>query len=82
MPEMSGTRSFEPVAASSGSSGVTVGYSGVAARIARVHQFGERDQVAPGIFTDYPVRELLGISQADERLIYNTVLGRIAEAVR
>ncbi len=27
-------------------SGVTVGYSGVAARIARVHQFGERDQVA------------------------------------
>ncbi|EEI8497005.1 phage virion morphogenesis protein, partial [Escherichia coli] len=23
-----------------------------------------------------------GISQADERLIYNTVLGRIAEAVR
>lgn len=30
----------------------------------------------------YPVRELLGISQADERLIYNTVLGRIAEAVR
>ncbi|EFA0142986.1 phage virion morphogenesis protein, partial [Escherichia coli] len=26
--------------------------------------------------------ELLGISQADERLIYNTVLGRIAEAVR
>ncbi|MFV2270804.1 phage virion morphogenesis protein, partial [Escherichia coli] len=62
-------------------SGVTVGYSGVAARIARVHQFGERDQVAPGIFTDYPVRELLGISQADERLIYNTVLGRIAEAV-
>lgn len=60
-------------------SGVTVGYSGVAARIARVHQFGERDQVAPGIFTDYPVRELLGISQADERLIYNTVLGRIAE---
>ncbi|EFW8607130.1 phage virion morphogenesis protein [Shigella boydii] len=63
-------------------SGVTVGYSGVAARIARVHQFGERDQVAPGIFTDYPVRELLGISQADERPIYNTVLGRIAEAVR
>lgn len=63
-------------------SGVTVGYNGVAARIARVHQFGERDQVAPGIFTDYPVRELLGISQADERLIYNTVLGRIAEAVR
>ncbi|EEZ2583106.1 phage virion morphogenesis protein, partial [Escherichia coli] len=41
-----------------------------------------RDQVAPGIFTDYPVRELWGISQADERLIYNTVLGRIAEAVR
>ncbi|MEB7741066.1 phage virion morphogenesis protein [Escherichia coli] len=63
-------------------SGVTVGYSGVAARIARVHQFGERDQVAPGIFTDYPVRELLGISPADERLIYNVMLGRIAEAVQ
>ncbi len=34
------------------------------------------------VIVGYPVRELLGISQADERLIYNTVLGRIAEAVR
>lgn len=41
-------------------SGVTAGYKVAAARIARVHQFGERDRIAPGIFTDYPVRELLG----------------------
>ncbi|MDO1871240.1 phage virion morphogenesis protein, partial [Escherichia coli] len=35
-----------------------------------------------GIFTGYPLRARLGSSQADERLIYNTLLGRIASAVR
>ncbi|WP_249936377.1 phage virion morphogenesis protein, partial [Escherichia coli] len=55
-------------------SGVTVGYSGVAARIARVHQFGERDRVAAGMYTDYPARELLGITPADERLIADRLL--------
>ncbi|MGK4850999.1 phage virion morphogenesis protein, partial [Escherichia coli] len=51
---------------------------GVAARIARVHQFGERDRVAAGVYTDYPARELLGITPADERLIADRLLNRIA----
>ncbi|MGA6673752.1 phage virion morphogenesis protein [Escherichia coli] len=58
--------------------GLTVGYDGVAARIARVHQFGERDRVAAGVYTDYPARELLGITPADERLIADRLLNRIA----
>ncbi|HGC2453242.1 TPA: phage virion morphogenesis protein, partial [Escherichia coli] len=62
-------------------SGVTVGYSGVAARIARVHQFGERDRVAAGMYTDYPARELLGITPADERLIQRIIMDNIARAV-
>ncbi|HAX5207836.1 TPA: phage virion morphogenesis protein [Escherichia coli] len=82
VPMFAKLRTARYLKARADASGVTVGYSGVAARIARVHQFGERDQVAPGIFTNYPVRELLGISPADERLIYNTVLGSITEAVR
>ncbi|HFU7919686.1 TPA: phage virion morphogenesis protein, partial [Escherichia coli] len=53
-------------------------YDGVAARIARVHQFGERDRVAAGVYTDYPARELLGITPADERLIADRLLNRIA----
>ena len=58
--------------------GLTVCYDGVAARIARVHQFGERDRVAAGMYTDYPARELLGITPADERLIADRLLNRIA----
>ncbi|HFV4291059.1 TPA: phage virion morphogenesis protein, partial [Escherichia coli] len=44
----------------------------------RVHQFGERDRVAAGVYTDYPARELLGITPADERLIADRLLNRIA----
>ena len=61
--------------------GLTVGYDGVAARIARVHQFGERDRVAAGMYTDYPARELLGITPADERLIQRIIMDNIARAV-
>ncbi|HBC1518811.1 TPA: phage virion morphogenesis protein, partial [Escherichia coli] len=53
----------------------------VAARIARVHQFGERDRVAAGMYTDYPARELLGITPADERLIQRIIMDNIARAV-
>ncbi|EAT4223246.1 phage virion morphogenesis protein, partial [Salmonella enterica] len=60
--------------------GVSIGYSGVAARIARVHQYGLRDQVGPGAIAKYPQRELLGISAADERLIYNAVINGLGSA--
>lgn len=62
--------------------GVTVGYDGVAARIARVHQYGQRDQVGPGVVTKYPVRELLGLSAVDERLIYNATINSLGSAAR
>lgn len=60
--------------------GAEVGYSGVAARIARVHQFGEREQVGPGAFATYPVRELLGLSKADEALIRSAVFESLGGA--
>lgn len=62
--------------------GVTVGYDGVAARIARVHQYGQRDQVGPGVVAKYPVRELLGLSAADEHLIYNATINSLGSAAR
>ncbi|EAP9420961.1 phage virion morphogenesis protein [Salmonella enterica] len=62
--------------------GVTVGYDGVAARIARVHQYGQRDLVGPGVVTKYPVRELLGLSAVDERLIYNATINSLGSAAR
>lgn len=61
--------------------GASGGFDGMAARIARVHQFGQRDQVGPGTFTHYPVCELLGFTSADEQHITGQVinsLGRLA----
>ncbi|EAA8933980.1 phage virion morphogenesis protein, partial [Salmonella enterica subsp. enterica serovar Gaminara] len=60
--------------------GVTVGYQGVAARIARVHQFGLRDEAGPGVMATYPVRELLGLSAADEKRITETVINSLGSA--
>lgn len=55
--------------------GVEVGYSGVAARIARVHQFGLRDKVnSSGAMATYPRRELLGLSKADRMAIARHVI--------
>lgn len=55
--------------------GATVGFSGVAARIARVHQFGLRDKVnSSGAVATYPRRELLGLSKADRMAIARQVI--------
>ncbi|HGU6577690.1 TPA: phage virion morphogenesis protein [Klebsiella pneumoniae] len=55
--------------------GVEVGFSGVAARIARVHQFGLRDKVnSSGAMATYPRRELLGLSKADRMAIARQVI--------
>lgn len=55
--------------------GVEVGYSGVAARIASVHQFGLRDKVnSSGAMATYPRRELLGLSKADRMAIARQVI--------
>ncbi|MEC5343362.1 phage virion morphogenesis protein [Brenneria populi] len=49
--------------------GATVGFSGVAARIARAHQFGLKDKISGNVLVTYPRRELLGLSEADRRII-------------
>lgn len=55
--------------------GAEVGYSGVAARIARVHQFGLRDKINDsGAMATYPRRELLGLSKADRMAIARQVI--------
>ncbi|HIF6264382.1 TPA: phage virion morphogenesis protein [Raoultella ornithinolytica] len=57
------------------SEGASVGFSGVAARIARVHQYGLRDRVNDsGAMATYPRRELLGLSKADRMAIARQVI--------
>lgn len=56
-------------------SGATVGYTGVAARIARTHQYGLRDRVnKSGAVATYPQRELLGLTKADRMAIARSVI--------
>lgn len=57
-----------------------VGFSGMAARIARIHQYGLREQVGPGAFAQYAPRVLLGISKADEALIRGAVINSMGSA--
>ncbi|QDL32719.1 phage virion morphogenesis protein [Serratia liquefaciens] len=55
--------------------GATVGYTGVAARIARTHQYGLRDRVnQSGAVATYPQRQLLGITKADRMAIARSVI--------
>lgn len=55
--------------------GATVGYTGVAARIARTHQYGLRDRVnKSGTVATYPQRQLLGITKADRMAIARSVI--------
>mgnify|MGYP000137254674 CR=1 FL=1 len=57
------------------SEGAVVGFSGAAARIARVHQYGLRDRVNDsGAVASYPRRELLGLSKADRMAIARQVI--------
>ncbi|EPB0777732.1 phage virion morphogenesis protein, partial [Escherichia coli] len=53
---------------------VRVGFNGDPARIARVHHFGLRDNVVPGVTTQYPARELLGLSVKDKTMIRETLI--------
>lgn len=63
-----------------GSSGddAFVEFRGRAARLARIHHFGLKDRVVPGgPETDYPQRELLGFSQADDDAIMDLVFAHM-----
>jgi phage virion morphogenesis protein len=59
--------------------GAVVGFVGRAARIAAVHQYGERDQVQPGgPEVQYPARELLGFTPADLERVRDLLLQHLA----
>lgn len=57
-----------------------VSFTTEVSRIARVHQFGLRDKVnrKTGLEADYPERQLLGISEADETLIRDLAVEYLA----
>ncbi|MBL0838835.1 phage virion morphogenesis protein [Klebsiella pneumoniae] len=57
--------------------GVTVGFDGIAARIARIHQYGLQDEVGPGAYAQYPARELLGMTPADLIATENAVISSL-----
>ena len=58
---------------------VTVGFVGRVARIARVHQQGRVDRInREGRTARYPVRELLGFTEADERLVRDLLIEHLA----
>ncbi|HBN5853892.1 TPA: phage virion morphogenesis protein, partial [Klebsiella oxytoca] len=60
--------------------GVTVGFDGIAARIARIHQYGLQDEVGPGTYAQYPTRELLGMTPADLVATENAVISSLGGA--
>ena len=57
---------------------VTVAFVSSVARIAKVHQFGEEDEVRPGLTARYPARELLGLTEEDIGLVQEAVLRHLA----
>lgn len=60
--------------------GASVGFEGLAARIARIHQYGLKDEVGPGAYAQYPVRELLGLTPADLTATENTLISSLGGA--
>jgi phage virion morphogenesis protein len=58
--------------------GFSIGWAGRVARIARVHQEGQESQVDGRTRYRYPVRQLLGLSQADRDMIRDMLIERLA----
>lgn len=59
---------------------VTIGFLSRTSRIARVHQEGLTDQVKPGgPEYRYPVRELLGFTDAEREHIKDLLLGFLTD---
>ncbi|EFN7664138.1 TPA: phage virion morphogenesis protein [Escherichia coli] len=81
-PMFARLRTYRWLKMRSDAEGAVVGFDGLAARIARVHQAGLRDEVAPGVMTTYPVRELLGVTAADERRMRDTIIRSLGSAAR
>lgn len=61
--------------------GLAIGFAGRVARVARVHQLGEVDRVAPGgPEVRYPARVLLGFTDADRELIRDKLLEHVTKS--
>jgi phage virion morphogenesis protein len=62
---------------------IEVGFFGWVARVARVHQFGRQDQFSKkGHVYKYPVRSLLGLSEANRNLIRESLLRHMEKKLR
>ena len=60
-------------------SAAAVGFMGRVARIARVHQEGRTDRInREGRTARYPVRQLLGFTDADKRLVRDLLIEHLA----
>lgn len=65
--------------ARAGGDGIRLGFMGRVARIARVHQFGEKDRVSEGGGeVRYAQRELLGLTDEDRAMIEDMILDHLA----
>ena len=59
---------------------IRVGFGGRAARIAKVHQLGERDRPAPGqAAVKYPARQVLGLTPAELEQLREALLLHLAQ---
>ncbi|CAE6841703.1 hypothetical protein R69746_06954 [Paraburkholderia aspalathi] len=60
--------------------GLAIGFAGRVARVARVHQLGETDRVAPGgVEYRYPARVLLGFTDAEREMIRDRLLQHLTK---
>ncbi|WP_054888425.1 phage virion morphogenesis protein [Pseudomonas sp. NBRC 111118] len=65
--------------ASGDARGVSVGFTGRVGRIARVHQYGLRDRIAPrGPVAQYEQRQLLGVSGTDLDALKDALLAHLS----
>ncbi|MCY7297486.1 phage virion morphogenesis protein [Alteromonas sp. a30] len=77
---MLGLRKAKHMKVQANNNGATVGYTGRVSRIAKAHHYGlsERGKVMGNSIT-YPERQLLGVSDIDEEVLFEVVLGKLKE---
>lgn len=65
--------------ASGNDSEAAVAFTGRVQRIARVHQYGQRDKPGPGSKPVlYPIRPLLGFSESDQKMVEEAIINHLA----
>ncbi len=75
---MLGLRKAKHMKIQANNNGASVGYAGRVSKIARTHHYGltEQDKVT-GNSIKYPERQLLGVSEVDERVLFEVVLRQL-----